>query len=1685
MKSLWLERAVVLSLGFVFLAAGPQARADEAPPVQIRMPLEKQQAVSGKVYVGVFEVEVYEAGTLADFKLGGEGWTPLSLSATTGAKWMKAGVMRIPFRAIPADADKPLRVSLTYNGRRVTRIFEIGPAYFARAGKPYQLAPVPGHNVSVAGAANRSSKGGASPAGEYHFVGRIVYSRPGIDLSDPPDGDYVDFGEQPPATVGVDHIDVCILDNDPLDYEDMWCGETDENGYFDTQPFPWEGTITDPEPDLVLWCETEVEGIVDVTDNSDTEDTYTFQTPEIENFEGSYHDFGWYFPEPAGKHPALHIFNSVMRTRRFIEEKPGYITPEVQVEWPDDSKDGKGAWYERGPVEIHISTEQQWHNETVSHEYGHHFLVMTYDPDPPYPEYCNGFCDMAIPCTAGQDCPDNQGHCPWCQETDFVAFNEGFSNWLADVVTRDYPDRYTHDRDGPPFVPLYTFSQESTRVCCQDGQFHANRETEGFVGALLRDIEDQTQDDHDDDPEPPELGDDHVLFDGVLDLMCLGPNEIFHVTYNHEPVTVADFLTGFLADYPEYTDLLWPTAWNVAPSYVAGLFPTDTEPPGIVPHCNSPTHPLGTGGSLPCITFEWWPARDDVEGASRYNYEVTTDPNGIEPGEGSMTVTGTDTCTVSATVQVWELGEHYFSIKAGDNDGNWSSQWRTFGPFEILDCNNTGILDACDIDCDHQGIWDCVLETPSPCPGLPGCGLSEDCQPNLIPDECDIANGTSEDCDQNGVPDECDAADGKLINWARGDGFWNVPNNWFKLTECSFFPQSPPACDYPFVAPCPAVPDYANNVCINCASDDITVTYTSGYTDLDILACYESLNISGGSSPILHLLKPSWVDGSLGLSGNGSVLEVSDNLDIGGLFTWTGSGRLTGSGETYANGGVQTSDIVYLDEHDLILDNNSTSVGTARVEFVGASVFEIQPGSSYEHQGGMYFLNGNSDDLFVNDGTLIKSVDAGTSWIRMPISNSGLIRVQTGTLAFYHGGSSSGDFLAEPGTTFEFTGGQEFLPSSSIVAENVLFTYGIGAWNYVRGTYNVSTATTVKDYQTVVFTDEATILNYGSSFYIPKGAVDFNGNVVGGMIQFDTLQVGPGGGDKTGTANFMSGDPVQVTTLNLGPGTVKGPSTITIDGLLTWNTAGGFSGPGTVNANGGVLVNPGGGEKWIRDCIFNNAATATLLGGFNMPYGAVAFNNLATGVIDIQADSGSSGSIISGLGKNLNNAGTLIKSAGAGISTISVSTTNTGTVEVQTGVLRFYTYYGMFYTQTAGETILNGGDIFMFGPAPLQINDGLLTGAGTITGNVLNIGGTTAPGLPVGQLDVDGAYTQGAGAALQVEIGGEAPGQFDKVVCTGTASLAGTLEIVLSGPFQPQVGDSFEILSASSVVGEFDTVIGTDLPGDDDLSVIYTPNAVIVGICPVVPADFDGDCNVDQDDFDVFGAAYGHSSGDPEYNPDADFDGDGDVDCRDWFVFLSHWTGPPTEPPTIVDCDRPPAIATWETAVTHGSAGKLYNVVTDQDIEPRTHGVTELRVTFDLLINPATATTSQVTVIGADSGDVSARVNSVAFDGSDTQMTITLSPALPDQDTYTLTIGAGVQSMGGEPLGGDRDIVFSTLAGDVIGNGLVDHSDMVGVRLRRAQVVTEANCTYDVNCSGVIDNSDLIAVRVRTGNQVP
>jgi len=876
---------------------------------------------------------------------------------------------------------------------------------------------------------------------------------------------------------------------------------------------------------------------------------------------------------------------------------------------------------------------------------------------------------------------------------------------------------------------------------------------------------------------------------------------------------------------------------------------------------DSPSHPLGSFGVLPCITVEWRPqfdVEDDVTGACEYSYVWTTDPEG-EPPDVLPDLVDFSSCDLRIHGGPFYPGEYYLSIRARDCAGHWGSR-ATFGPFVVGECNNNGILDICEIACDQSAAdLDCELD-PNFC-NVAGCGSAQDCNGNLIPDECDIASGFSADCDLDGVPDECQT----MFHWSGSSGSWHTPANWLEGT--------PPTTD--------------SEVCIDVLGDE-TITYSTGTLQVATLACSENLAIEGTTGArALTVTEPSFVRGYLRLANNDSVLQVNQQLDIAGLFEWTGSNssnsaKLKGAGVTYANGGVGISSIVHLDQHRLVLNGNSTSVTiSGRVDFAGPAVFEIRPGSTYDHRGSGLLFNGWFSDRFVNGGTLIKSVDPGSSTIYMFTENNGLIHVQTGTLKFYLYGSSTGDFLGDPGTTLHFVdGGFVFYAGSSVVAHTVIFGGGGGGWNSVYGTWDVAGPTTVQGGQ-VTFDSSAGIVSYGSSFYVPAGTVNFNAPI-GGPIHFDTFSVGPA---ATGaTANFNSGDPAEIANLTIGRGSLQGPSPVTISGLLTWNQGGGFNGPGTVNANGDVLVNINGDEKSLRDCTFNNAGTATFLGGFNRPTSAVV-NNLATGVMDFQADV----TVIGGYGLPLNNAGTMVKSAGTGTSTIQASMNNTGTVEVKTGVLRFYTGYGGSYVQTAGQTVLNGGNLLMSGPASLQISGGLLTGAGTITGNVVNTAGTMAPGLPIGQIDIVGTCAQQAGAALDIELTDTTPGAYDTLVCTGNVSLAGDLAVTFVPPFEPSHGDSFVVVtSGATLSGTFGSVAVTNLPPTKILDIDYGGNAVTL---TVIGGDCDSDGALDLDDFATLGGCLqGPDNGVVPGCDCLDLDEDGDIDLAD-FAEFQVWFG--------------------------------------------------------------------------------------------------------------------------------------------------------------------------------------------------
>jgi len=90
---------------------------------------------------------------------------------------------------------------------------------------------------------------------------------------------------------------------------------------------------------------------------------------------------------------------------------------------------------------------------------------------------------------------------------------------------------------------------------------------------------------------------------------------------------------------------------------------------------------------------------------------------------------------------------------------------------------------------------------------------------------------------------------------------------------------------------------------------------------------------------------------------------------------------------------------------------------------------------------------------------------------------------------------------------------------------------------------------------------------------------------------------------------------------------------------------------------------------------------------------------------------------------------------------------------------------------------------------------------------------------------VGGNYTQGAGAALDMGVGGRGTDYFDQLSVTGRANLGGQLLVHLFNGFPPASSDSFQLLTYGSHSGAFSSLA---FPGG--MSLAYTATAANLGV---------------------------------------------------------------------------------------------------------------------------------------------------------------------------------------------------------------------------------------------------------------
>ena len=143
---------------------------------------------------------------------------------------------------------------------------------------------------------------------------------------------------------------------------------------------------------------------------------------------------------------------------------------------------------------------------------------------------------------------------------------------------------------------------------------------------------------------------------------------------------------------------------------------------------------------------------------------------------------------------------------------------------------------------------------------------------------------------------------------------------------------------------------------------------------------------------------------------------------------------------------------------------------------------------------------------------------------------------------------------------------------------------------------------------------------------------------------------------------------------------------------------------------------------------------------------------------------------------------------------------------------------------TGGVASIQGSQ---FGGSTLIGSNGHLMGTGTLATTIVQ--GTVAPGNSIGTLTIDGDYTQAIGSTYEAELG--LAGASDRLQITGAAHLlGGTVEFLQGGASAMLLGESYNILSAASVDGQFAVINSAAFSPFLKFSLDYGSSQVLVDV---------------------------------------------------------------------------------------------------------------------------------------------------------------------------------------------------------------------------------------------------------------
>jgi autotransporter-associated beta strand protein len=572
--------------------------------------------------------------------------------------------------------------------------------------------------------------------------------------------------------------------------------------------------------------------------------------------------------------------------------------------------------------------------------------------------------------------------------------------------------------------------------------------------------------------------------------------------------------------------------------------------------------------------------------------------------------------------------------------------------------------------------------------------------------------------------------------------------------------------------------------------------------------------------------------------GSGGSIVGNVLVDVGATLAFDRSDMLTFSGTVSGAGSL-----VQQGSGTLSLTGTNTYTGGTVVQ---AGTLAIGTGGTAGSIAGDVLVDGGATLAFdrsdavtfagsISGGGGLVQQGSGTLTLTGGNSYTGGTTVAAGTLVIGSGGTSGAiadDVVVDTAATLAFNRSDAVTFAGNISGAGSLVQQGSGTLS-LTGT-NGYTGGTVVQAGTLAIGSGGTagsivgdvLVDGGATLAFDRSdAVTFAGSISGGGA---LVQQGGGTLSLIGTNSYAGGTNVAAGTLTIGNGgtvgAIIGPVAIAAGATFAFDRAddisfaGALSGPGTLiqagsgtltltgsNGQGGTIVEAGTLSLAAPDNL--GPGFLSLLGGTTIAFtGSGTYGEAVTLTGDPTFDVAQSQSVTftSGIGGT----GDLVKS-GAGTLILDGVGSDAGNATVAAGVLMI----GDAATPTAAI------------PSAVTVDTGaVLSGYGTV-GAVANVG-TVLPGGPggaIGVLHVTGAYAQGAGGVLSINV---TPARAGRLAVGGTTALAGTVGFsYAAGSYSAAV---YPVLtSAGRISGRFTAIAETGAVPDTLLrSVLYKPDEV-------------------------------------------------------------------------------------------------------------------------------------------------------------------------------------------------------------------------------------------------------------------